>query len=184
MMGLVFFRRAIDLERTYARPGQGILNTIRTNGTLLDDEWGQFLKANEFLVGISIDGPAEMHDAYRVDKGGKPTFGRVMAGLEVLKRHGMDWNALATTHAVNGNHGRAVYTFWRDELAAGFIQFTPIIEHATEATLPTADTAWGGGVKGVPCTSRRRTWSPTARSGRPSTAGSWSRFSRNGTARP
>jgi MoaA/NifB/PqqE/SkfB family radical SAM enzyme len=134
MMGLDFFRRAIDLQRQYARPGQRILNTIQTNGTLLDDEWGEFLKASEFLVGISIDGPAEMHDAYRVDKGGKPTFGRVMAGLEVLKRHGVDWNVLTTIHAVNGDHGRQVYAFLRDELGAGFIQFIPVIERATEQT--------------------------------------------------
>ncbi len=73
MMGLDFFRRSIELERRYARPAQRILNTLQTNGTLVDDEWGAFLKANEFLVGISIDGPREMHDAYRVDKGGKPT---------------------------------------------------------------------------------------------------------------
>ena len=118
MMGLDFFRRAIDLERRYARPGQKILNTIQTNGTLLDDEWGEFLKENGFLAGISIDGPAGMHDAYRVDKGGKPTFGRVMRGLDVLKRHGVDWNVLTTIHAVNGGHGRAVYTFLRDELGA------------------------------------------------------------------
>src|SRR6266581_5454847 len=88
MMGLDFFRRSMDLERAHARPGQRVLNTIQTNGTLLDDEWGAFLRENEFLVGISIDGPPEMHDAYRVDKGGKPTFERVMKGLAVLKRHG------------------------------------------------------------------------------------------------
>ena len=150
MMGLDFFRRAIDLERKYARPGQRILNTIQTNGTLLTDEWGEFLNASAFLVGISIDGPPGMHDAYRVDKGGKPTFGRVMRGLEVLKRHSVEWNVLTTIHAVNGDHGRAVYTFLRDELGATFIQFIPIIERATEATLPAADTGWGGGVKGRP----------------------------------
>ena len=150
MMGLDFFRRAIELERKYARPGQKILNTIQTNGTLLDDEWGEFLKANGFLAGISVDGPAAMHDAYRVDKGGKPTFGRVMRGLDVLKRHGVDWNVLTTIHAVNGGHGREVYTFLRDELGASFIQFIPIIERATEQSLPIADAGWGGGVKGRP----------------------------------
>ena len=134
MMGLDFFRRAVELERRYARPGQKILNTIQTNGTLLDDEWGEFLKENEFLAGISIDGPAAMHDAYRVDKGGKPTFARVMRGLDVLKRHGVEWNVLTTIHAVNGDHGREVYTFLRDELGASFIQFIPIIERATEQT--------------------------------------------------
>jgi uncharacterized protein len=150
MMGLEFFRRSIELERQFARPGQRILNTLQTNGTLLTDEWGTFLKENDFLVGISIDGPPAVHDDYRVDKGGKPTFGRVLRGLEVLKRHQVDWNVLTTVHAVNGDHGRAVYTFLRDELGAGFIQFMPIIERATEATLPAADAGWGGGVKGRP----------------------------------
>jgi uncharacterized protein len=150
MMGLDFFRRAIELERQYARPGQRVLNTIQTNGTLLTDEWGEFLKASDFLVGISIDGPRGMHDAYRVDKGGKPTFDRVMRGLDVLKRHQVDWNVLTTIHAINGDHGRVVYTFLRDELGATFIQYIPIIERATEQTLPIADAGWGGGVKGRP----------------------------------
>jgi uncharacterized protein len=150
MMGLDFFRRSIDLQRKYARPGQRILNTIQTNGTLLTDEWGEFLSANEFLVGISIDGPAEVHDAYRVDKGGKPTFGRVMRGLDVLKRSNVDWNVLTTVHAVNGDRGREVYAFLRDELGATFVQFIPIIERATEQTLPIADAGWGHGVHGRP----------------------------------
>src|SRR6185437_14075 len=127
MMGLDFFKRSIEVVRRYALPGQTVLNSIQTNGTLLDDDWGAFLADHEFLVGISIDGPREMHDAYRVDKGGKPTFDRVLAGLEVLKRHGVDWNVLTTIHAVNGDHGREVYAFLRDELGAGFIQFIPII---------------------------------------------------------
>src|SRR5881397_2972925 len=120
LMGLDFFRRALELERRFARPGQQVLNTLQTNGTLLDDEWGQFLKENDFLVGISIDGPRDMHDAYRVDKGGKPTFDRVLRGLDVLRRHEVDWNVLTTIHAVNGDHGRQVYTFLRDELGATF----------------------------------------------------------------
>ena len=91
-----------------------------------------------------------MHDAYRVDKGGKPTFGRVIAGLDVLKRHGVDWNVLTTIHAVNGGHGREVYTFLRDGLGATFIQFIPIVERVTEAELPVADAGWGHGVHGRP----------------------------------
>ncbi len=150
MMGLDFFRRSIELERKYAAPGQRILNTIQTNATLLNDEWGQFLKEHEFLVGISIDGPQEMHDAYRVDKGGKPTFDRVMAGLDVLKRHKIDWNVLTTIHARNADHGREVYTFFRDELGAEFIQFIPIIERATEESFAIADSGWGDGVRGRP----------------------------------
>jgi len=150
MMGLPFFRRAMELQRQYARPGQRVLNTLQTNGTLLDDEWGVFLKDNNFLVGISIDGPREMHDAYRVDKGGKPTFDRVMLGLDVLKRHEVEWNVLTTVHAVNGDHGRQVYRFLRDELGTTFIQYIPIIERATPDTLPIADSGWSSGVHGRP----------------------------------
>ena len=117
---------------------------------MLTEEWGEFLKANEFLAGISIDGPPTMHDAYRADKGGKPTFDRVMKGLEVFKRHQVDWNVPTTVHAVNGDHGREVYRFLRDELGARFIQYIPIIERATEQSLPIADAGWGHGVKGRP----------------------------------
>ncbi len=129
LMGIDFFRRTLDLENRFAAPGQRILNTLQTNATLLDDEWAQFLAENDFLVGVSIDGPREMHDAFRVDKGGKPTFDRVIAGLEALKRHGVEWNALVTINAANGDHGRRVYTFLRDELGATFLQLIPIVEH-------------------------------------------------------
>ena len=97
------------------------------------------MKEHEFLAGISVDGPVEIHDAYRVDKGGKPSFARVIRGLDVLKRHGVDWNVLTTVHALNGEAGRRVHTFLRDELGARFIQFIPIVERATEQTLPVAD---------------------------------------------
>jgi uncharacterized protein len=85
---------------------------------------------------VSIDGPRELHDAYRVDKGHKPTFDRVMAGLTALRRHDVPWNALTTVNAANQHQGRAVYQFLRDELAARFIQFIPIVEHAGDAVLP------------------------------------------------
>ncbi len=150
IMGLDFFRRSITLQQQYVRPGQRILNTMQTNGTLLDDEWGAFLKEHDFLVGISIDGPREIHDTYRVSKGGKPTFDRVIRGLEHLKRHDVDWNVLSTLHAANGEHGRDVYRFLRDELEATFIQFIPIIERATPETLEVADAGWGGHVTGRP----------------------------------
>jgi uncharacterized protein len=143
MMGLDFFRRSIELEHAYARPGQRVLNTIQTNGTLLDDNWGAFLRENDFLVGISIDGPRPLHDAYRVDKGGKPTYDRVIRGLDVLRRHNVDWNVLTTIHAANGDHGRRVYAFLRDELGAAFIQFIPIVERVTKQELPLADAGWG-----------------------------------------
>jgi sulfatase maturation enzyme AslB (radical SAM superfamily) len=93
LMGLGFFGRCLDLQRAYARPGQRVVNTIQTNGTLIDDSWARFFKENDFLVGLSIDGPPELHDAFRVDKGGKPTFDRVIAGLAHLRRHDVAWNA-------------------------------------------------------------------------------------------
>ncbi|MGE5762463.1 MAG: SPASM domain-containing protein, partial [Mycobacterium leprae] len=120
------------------------------NGTLLDDDWGRFLKEHDFLVGISVDGPRELHDAYRVDKGGKPTFDRVLRGLDVLQRYQVDWNVLTTVHAVNGDAGVEVYRFLRNDLGARFIQFIPIVERATPETLPVADTGWGSGVRGRP----------------------------------
>jgi uncharacterized protein len=129
LMGLEFFARTLELERQYAEPGQRILNTLQTNATLIDDEWAGFLAEHGFLVGVSIDGPREMHDAFRLDKGGKPTFDRVIAGLDTLKRHGVEWNALVTVNSANGDHGRPVYAFLRDELDASFIQFIPIVEH-------------------------------------------------------
>ena len=150
MMGLDFFRLAVELQATYAKPGQPIRNTLQTNGTLLNDEWGEFLSHHEFLVGISIDGPRELHDRYRVDKGGKPTYDRVIRGLDILKAHGVEWNVLTTVHATNGDHGRYVYTFLRDELGADFVQFIPIIERATSESLPIANSGWGDGVLGRP----------------------------------
>jgi uncharacterized protein len=142
-MGLDFFRRTLELEEELRRPGQRILNTIQTNGTLLDDEWGAFLHDHDFLVGLSIDGPREMHDAYRVDKGGKPTFDRVVRGLDVLRRHAVEWNALTTVNAANGDHGREVYAFLRDDLGARFIQLIPVVERVTSELLHTTASGWG-----------------------------------------
>jgi serine-type anaerobic sulfatase-maturating enzyme len=133
MMGLDFFRRSVELAERYLRPGQGAAYTIQTNGTLLDEEWAAFFREHGFLVGISIDGPRELHDAYRVNKGGKGSFDQVMRGLAHLRQGGVEWNALTTIHAANGDHGREVYCFLRDECGARFVQFIPIIERVTEA---------------------------------------------------
>jgi len=127
-LGVDFFERAVALQRKYAKPGMRIVNTIQTNATLLDDAWGAFLAEQDFLVGVSIDGPRALHDAYRVDKAGRGTFDHVMRGVDLLKRHGVAFNVLTTVHAANAEHGLEVYTFLRDEVSARFLQFIPIVE--------------------------------------------------------
>ena len=131
LMGLDFFRRSIVYEKEYAKPGMKVQNTIQTNGTLINDEWAAFFKENDFLVGLSIDGPREMHDFYRVDRQGEPTFDKVMRGLGFLQKHGVEWNALTTIHHANASHPVEVYRFLRDECKAQFIQFIPIVERVT-----------------------------------------------------
>jgi uncharacterized protein len=128
LIGLDFFRRSMELERKYARPGQKLINTIQTNGTTLSDEWCVFLEENDFLVGISIDGPKELHDQFRIDKGGGPTFEKVMKGLRLLQKHQVEHNALVTINAVNVNDPLRVYRFLRDEADIRFIQLIPIVE--------------------------------------------------------
>ena len=150
LMGLPFFRKSVELAEQYRQPGQRIVYTIQTNGTLIDDEWAEFFAAHNFLVGLSIDGPREVHDAYRVDKGGKGSFDRVMAGLAVLRRHHVDWNALTTVHAANEALGRQVYQFLRDDCGATFMQFIPIVERASAELLPVADAGWGQRAKDRP----------------------------------
>jgi len=126
LLGVDFFRTAMALQAKYAN-GKTIENAFQTNGVLLNDEWGAFLHAHRFLVGISIDGPAHLHDAYRVDKGGKPTFSRVMAGLQVLKKHQVDFNTLTTVHRKNSRQALEVYRFLRNA-GSGYMQFIPIVE--------------------------------------------------------
>jgi uncharacterized protein len=133
LMGVEFFRRSVELAQSYLQPGQRAAYTIQTNATLLDEEWATFFRENDFLVGVSIDGPRELHDTYRVNKGGKGSFDQVMLGLAFLQDAGVEWNALTTVHAANGDRGREVYRFLRDECGARFIQFIPIIERVAEA---------------------------------------------------
>jgi len=142
LMGLDFFKRSVEFVAKYRRPGQAVEYTFQTNGVLLDDAWCAFLKEHDFLVGLSVDGPREIHDAYRVDRGGQGTFARVMEGWRCLRRHGVAYNILCTVNAANGDHGRRVYSFFRDELQAEWIQFIPIIERATPETLPIANLGW------------------------------------------
>ena len=130
LMGLNFYQQAIGYQQKYRKPGTRIVNAFQTNGVLLDDEWCAFFAANDFLIGISIDGPRSLHDHYRVDKGGAPTFDRVMRGLELLKQHHVPFNVLTTVHAGNANSPLEIYHFLRDEVGTEFMQFIPIVERA------------------------------------------------------
>jgi uncharacterized protein len=143
LMGLDFFKRSVDLVERHKKPGQHVTYTIQTNGTRLDDEWSAFFKAHKVLVGLSVDGPRALHDAYRVDKGGRGTFDDVMRGWRVLAKHGVDVNILCTVHAANADHPLEVYRFFRDELKTEFIQLIPIIERVTSEMLPVANKGWG-----------------------------------------
>lgn len=142
LMKLEFFRRAVELVEKYRRPGQVVQHTFQTNGVLLNDDWCAFFKAHNFLVGLSVDGPRELHDTYRKDRGGQGTFDKVMEGWRALRRHDVDFNILCTVNAANQKHGRAVYRFFRDELGAKWVQFIPIIERATEQTISIANKGW------------------------------------------
>jgi uncharacterized protein len=128
LMGVDFFARAVETAERLRRPGQTLEHTIQTNGTLLDDAWGELLARHGFLVGLSIDGPPALHDAYRVDKRGEPTSAKVLRGWEVLRRHGVDVNVLCTVHAANQDHPLEVYRYLRDTLGAQHVQLIPIVE--------------------------------------------------------
>jgi uncharacterized protein len=133
LLGVDYFRRVVELQARFAN-GKHIENALQTNGVLLNDEWGHFFSEHPFLVGISIDGPRELHDTYRVDKGGQPTFDRVMRGIEILRRYSVDFNTLTTVHRANSRFPLEVYRFLRD-CGSGFLQFIPIVERvATQVT--------------------------------------------------
>ncbi len=132
LMGLDFFRRAVELEKKYCPAGKRISNTMQTNGTLLDDEWCRFLAKNNFLVGLSLDGPREIHDAHRIDRGGKPTFDKVMQGLELLKKHRVELNILACVNRTSSKRPLDVYHFFKEQ-GVQFIQFIPIVERMPDS---------------------------------------------------
>ena len=138
-MGLDFFRRSVELVDRHLHPGQRAAYTIQTNGTKLDESWAAFLKDHEFLVGISIDGPREIHDTYRLTRGGRGSFDQVMRGLGHLRDAGAEYNVLTTVHAANERRGVEVYRFLRDECGARFMQFIPVIERvASPGSTPAA----------------------------------------------
>jgi uncharacterized protein len=142
LMKLEFFKRSVELVEKYRKPGQQVQHTFQTNGLLLDDDWCTFFKQHNFLVGLSVDGPRELHNTYRVDRKGQGTFDLVMKGWRFLRKHDVDFNILCTVNAANQHHGRAVYRFFRDELGAKWVQFIPIVERATEQTISIANQGW------------------------------------------
>ena len=126
-----FFERVVALQRRYAN-GKRIENGFQTNGVLLDDRWGEFLARHEFLVGLSLDGPKPLHDRYRVNQGGRPTFAQVMRGRDALRRHGVPFNTLTVVHRKNADDPLGVYGFLREE-GSGYIQFIPAVERTPGA---------------------------------------------------
>lgn len=128
LLGLDYFKKIVALQRRHAGR-RVVLNVLQTNGTLLNDDWCRFLAENRFLVGLSIDGPRELHDVYRVDHGGKPTFDRVLAGLACLKKHRVEFNTLTVVNRQNSQHPLAVYRFLK-EIGSGVMQFIPLVERA------------------------------------------------------
>jgi uncharacterized protein len=126
LLGVKFFRKAVELQRKYGG-GKKIHNALQTNGTLLDDEWGEFLSKEKFLVGLSIDGPARLHNAYRVNKKGRDTYDDVVRGLHMLKKHRVEFNTLTVVNRANARHPLEVYRFLRD-IGSGFLQFIPLVE--------------------------------------------------------
>ena len=132
LMGLDFFQRAVAVEKKYTPPGVTIENTIQTNGVLINEEWCRFLKENNFLVGISIDGPRRMHDVYRHDRHGRSVFDRVARAVRLMQDHGVEFNILCTVNAVNSRHPLDVYRFFRDELQTPYLQFIPIVERQND----------------------------------------------------
>lgn len=145
LMGVDFYRRSIEYVEKHRRPDQTVSYTMQTNGIRLDDEWCTFFKKHSFLIGLSVDGPGEIHDTYRVDRGGYGSFDRVMRGWEFLRAHQVETNILCTVHSANALRPLEVYRFFRDELGAQFLQFIPIVERATAETLPLADQGWEEG---------------------------------------
>lgn len=148
MRPLSFYKRVVELQKKYAN-GHTIDNCIQTNGTLLTDEWCVFFKKENWLVGISIDGPQEFHDEYRRNKAGRPSYNQVMRGIRLLNKHGVEWNALAVVNDFNADYPLDFYHFFK-EIGCHYIQFTPIVErlqtHADGRTLAAADEEGSGGL--------------------------------------
>lgn len=137
MLGLDYYKNIVELQKKYSRPGLKVSNDLQTNGILLDDSWCEFLKKNDWLVGISIDGPKDLHNEYRITKNGKPTFDMVMNGIKLLKKHKVAFNTLTCVNRINAKRPLDVYRFLRREIGSTYLQFIPIVEYkGFETTAP------------------------------------------------
>lgn len=143
LMGLEFFRRSMAHVAKHRRPGTRVAHTIETNGVEIDDDWCAFFRNHDFVVSVTIDGPMEMHDAYRVDRDGQPTFERVMRAIRLLQKHGIDVSVATTVHAANADHPLEVYRFLRDEVKTRFVHVIPVVERVTDFLLPLVSNGWG-----------------------------------------
>lgn len=137
LLGVEFYRKVVRLQHELG-DGRAVRNTIQTNGVLIDDEWARFLAEHDFLVGLSIDGPAEMHDRHRVDKGGRPTFAKVMLGLAALRRHGVAFNTLTVVHRDNASHPEEIYQFLKS-IGSTHLQFIPLVDREGDSNFATAE---------------------------------------------
>ena len=136
LAGLDFFRRALELQKKHRRAGQAVSNAFQTNGTLIDEAWCDLFAEDTFLIGISLDGPARVHDAFRLDRAGKPSYGRAWRGLELLQERGIEYNVLATLNRANVQHGANIYRFFVNR-GVRYIQFIPILERLPGSDEPT-----------------------------------------------
>ena len=127
LMGLDFYRRHIELQNKYSSPNQAITNSLQTNAILIDDSWAAFLAQNNFLIGISIDGPAKFHDHFRVDHAGQPTHAKVMQAIECCKQHKVDFNTLTLLNNINAEHPEELFSFL-SSLGTEYLQFIPCVE--------------------------------------------------------
>ena len=130
LLGLNFYKKAVELQKKYAN-GKTITNSLQTNGTLLTDEWFSFLSESNFLVGLSLDGPEEIHNKFRVDRGGKPTFHKVLASLHKLQEYNIQYNVLTCVTNESSNHALEIYHFFKNE-GVKYIQFIPIVERSSK----------------------------------------------------
>lgn len=136
LAGKEFFRKAVGFQKEFGRPGQVVTNGLQTNGTLLDEEWCEFFRESQFLVGISIDGPAQVHDVFRRDKGGNPTWQRAWAGLELMAKHGVEFNVLVTLNAANAPHAGNIYRYFVNR-GVRYLQFIQVLERKPGTDEPT-----------------------------------------------